>query len=123
MSYLLVFVGGGLGSLIRHLVNGLFASSFGVAYPWATFFINITGSFLMGVVVELAAVKMNVPPSVRLFLTTGILGGYTTFSTFSLEAGLLHARGETAMAIGYAVASVALGVGALFLGMSVGRSL
>ena len=78
--------------------------------------------FLMGVVIELAALKVGMPAQARLFIATGILGGYTTFSTFSLEAGLLHSRGDTAFAVGYAMASVLLGVGGFFLGMHAVRA-
>ena len=122
MNYLLVLIGGGVGAVIRHVVNMLFASTVGMAYPWATLFINVSGSLLMGAVVEFAALKTNMPPGLRLFLTTGILGGYTTFSTFALEAGLLHSRGETLVAIGYVAASAALGVGGLFAGMALVRA-
>ncbi len=122
MNFVLVLVGGGVGAVLRHAVNLLFASTLGTSYPWATLFINVSGSLLMGVVVEFAALKADMPPGLRLFLTTGILGGYTTFSTFALEAGLLHSRGETLVAIAYVAASAALGVGALFAGMALVRA-
>ena len=117
MDYLLVFVGGGIGAALRHWFNGVALSLWGATYPLGTLFINVSGSLLMGVVVELAALKAGVSPQMRMFIATGILGGYTTFSTFSLEAGLLHARGDTAAAIAYALGSVVLGVGAFFAGM------
>ncbi|MGE4241206.1 fluoride efflux transporter CrcB [Ramlibacter sp.] len=123
MDYLLVFLGGGIGAMLRHASNGLSLALWGAAYPWGTLFINVSGSLLMGVVVELAALKIGMPPHVRLFIATGILGGYTTFSTFSLEAGLLHARGDTAAAIAYAVGSVVLGVAGFFAGMHAVRAL
>jgi CrcB protein len=122
MDYLLVFAGGGIGAALRHWVNGLAAGLLGTAYPWGTLFINVSGSLLMGVVIELAALKVGMPAQVRLFIATGILGGYTTFSTFSLEAGLLHTRGDTALAVGYAMGSVLLGVGGFFLGMHAVRA-
>ncbi|MBI5277558.1 MAG: fluoride efflux transporter CrcB [Burkholderiales bacterium] len=117
MDYLLVFVGGGIGASLRHWVNGVGLRLFGYDYPWGTFFINVSGSLLMGMVVELAAQKASLSPQVRLLVATGILGGYTTFSTFSLETGLLHTRGEHLAAIAYAAGSVLLGVAAFFLGM------
>ena len=117
MDYLLVFAGGGLGAMLRHWFNGIALSLWGTDYPWGTMAINVSGSLLMGVVVELAALKIGMSSQLRLFLATGILGGYTTFSTFSLETGLLHARGENALAIAYALGSVALGVGGIFVGM------
>ena len=121
MQFLLVFLGGGIGSMLRHGVNLLAARLTSGAYPWGTLCINVLGSFVMGAVVEFWALKSGLPQQARLFLTTGILGGFTTFSTFALEVGLLHSRGETAAALFYAVGSVALGVGALFLGMAVVR--
>lgn len=117
MDYLLVFVGGGVGATLRHWFNGVALSLWGSNYPWGTLFINVTGSLLMGVVVELAALKIGMPAQVRLFLATGILGGYTTFSTFSLETGLLHVRGDDLAAVAYALGSVVLGVCAMFAGM------
>lgn len=117
MDYLLVFLGGGIGAALRHWINGVALALWGGTHPWGTLFINVSGSLLMGVVVELAARKIGMPPHLRLFIATGILGGYTTFSTFSLEAGMLHARGDTALAVAYAVGSVVLGVAAFFAGM------
>ena len=123
MDYLLVFAGGGIGAALRHWFNGIALSLWGPQFPWGTMAINVSGSLLMGVVVELAALKAGMPMQLRLFLATGILGGYTTFSTFSLEAGLLHTRGETLAAIGYALGSVVLGVAAFFAGMHGVRAL
>ena len=123
MDYLLVFAGGGIGAALRHWLNGVALAAWGSQYPWGTLFINVSGSLLMGVVVELAALKIGMPAQLRLFLATGILGGYTTFSTFSLEAGLLHARGDTAAALAYAAASVVLGVAGFFIGLYAVRTL
>jgi CrcB protein len=117
MDYLLVFAGGGLGAALRHWFNGIALRLWGAQYPWGTMCINVSGSLLMGVVVELAALKVGMSQQMRLFLATGILGGYTTFSTFSLETGLLHARGETMGAVAYALGSVALGIAGFFAGM------
>jgi len=121
MEFLIVFLGGGLGSAMRHGVNVLAARHVASGFPFGTLAINVLGSFVMGLVVELLALRMGLPQNLRLFLTTGILGGFTTFSTFSLEAALLHERGQTALAGGYVAASVVLGVGALFLGMALVR--
>lgn len=117
MDYLFVFVGGGIGAALRHWFNGVAAALWGTGYPWGTLFINVSGSLLMGAVVEFAASRSGLPPQLRLFIATGILGGYTTFSTFSLEIGLLHARGETLAALAYAAASVVLGVAGFFAGV------
>jgi len=121
MEFLIVFLGGGLGSAMRHGVNVLAARYVASGFPFGTLAINVLGSFAMGLIVELLALRMGLPQNLRLFLTTGILGGFTTFSTFSLEAALLHERGQTALAGGYVAASVVLGIGALFLGMALVR--
>ncbi|WP_399697018.1 fluoride efflux transporter CrcB [Xenophilus sp.] len=121
MEFLIVFLGGGLGSAMRHGVNVLAARYVASGFPFGTLAINVLGSFVMGLIVELLALRMGLPQNLRLFLTTGILGGFTTFSTFSLEAALLHERGQTALAGGYVAASVVLGIGALFLGMALVR--
>ena len=123
MDYLLVFAGGGIGAALRHWVNRIALALYGADYPWGTLFINVSGSLLMGVVVELATLRTGLPAHLRLFIATGILGGYTTFSTFSLETGMLHARGDTAMAIAYALGSLVLGVAAFFAGMHGVRAL
>jgi len=123
MQYLLVFIGGGLGAALRHFVNGLSLRLLGTALPYGTFFINVTGSILMGVVAGVFALKLPLPPALRLFVATGILGGYTTFSTFSLETALLVERGQALVALGYVAGSVLLGVAGLFAGMALVRAL
>ena len=85
MSYLLVFVGGGLGASLRHLINVTCARCMGTGFPWGTFIINITGSTVMGLIAGYLAFKGEASQPWRLFLMTGILGGYTTFSAFSLD--------------------------------------
>ncbi|WP_353234031.1 fluoride efflux transporter CrcB [Diaphorobacter ruginosibacter] len=125
MEFLLVFVGGGIGSALRHGINLVSLRLLGAQfqYPLGTFCINVAGSFLMGLVIEYGALRSGLPQHGRLFLTTGILGGFTTFSTFALEIGLLNSRGETAAAALYAMGSVAVGLGALYAGMSLVRAL
>jgi len=123
MQTLFVFIGGGLGAALRHFVNGASLRLAGGDWPLGTLFINVTGSILMGVVAALFAFKLSLPPTLRLFIATGILGGYTTFSTFSLETALLIERGQPAMALAYVLGSVLLGVGGLFAGMWVVRVL
>jgi fluoride exporter len=122
MQLLLVFIGGGLGAALRHLVNLAGLRLVGAALPYGTFFINVTGSLLMGVVAGLFAWKVSLPPTLRLFVATGILGGYTTFSTFSLETALLFERGQPWQAIGYVAGSVLVGLAALFAGMAAVRA-
>src|SRR6201990_3280642 len=94
MNYLLVFIGGGLGASLRHTINVVCPRLFGTSFPYHTFIINITGSIVMGLIAGYLAFKGDAAQSWRLFLMTGILGGYTTFSAFSLDAGLLYERGE-----------------------------
>jgi fluoride exporter len=122
-GYWIVFLGGGLGSACRHGVNVLATQLGGTRYPVGTFVINVLGSLLIGVLAEWFALRSHMSPNLRLFLITGIIGGFTTFSTFSLEVGLLHERGDTAAAGLYAIASVVCAVGAMFGGMSVIRHL
>jgi CrcB protein len=121
-GFAIVFIGGGIGAAFRHGVNLLSARWFGNAFPWHTFIENVSGSLVMGLLAGYFAFKAD-PTSQnwRLFLTTGILGGYTTFSAFSLDTVLLYERGETAMAAFYVVASVALAIGGLFAGMALVR--
>jgi fluoride exporter len=114
---LLVFVGGGLGAAARHGVNSFSGVLFGTRYPWGTFLINVLGSLLIGVLAEWFALQSQASANLRLFLVTGILGGFTTFSAFSLEVGLLHERGATVAALAYAALSVICGVSAMFGGM------
>jgi len=121
MNYLLVFFGGGLGATLRHAINVFCARAFGTAFPYHTFIINITGSTVMGLIAGYFAFRGDAPQSVRLFLMTGILGGYTTFSAFSLDTALLYERGEVGLAALYVVGSVALSIGGLFAGLALVR--
>ncbi|MEI8275433.1 MAG: fluoride efflux transporter CrcB [Hyphomicrobiales bacterium] len=122
MAYLIVFLGGGLGAAMRHGVNIASARAFGTGFPYGTLLINITGSLLMGLVAAYFAFKGDASQHWRLFLTTGILGGYTTFSAFSLDAALLYERGEVSAAAIYVVASVALSIAGLFAGFALVRN-
>src|ERR1700712_2866981 len=106
MNYLLVFAGGGLGSTLRHIISVVSARTLGTAFPYHTFIINITGSLVMGLIPGDLAFKGEAAQPWRLFLMTGILGGYTTFSAFSLDAALLYERGEIWLALFYVVGSV-----------------
>jgi CrcB protein len=123
MNYLIVFIGAGIGGMARHGINGVALRLLGPnSFPFGTLSINILGSLLMGVVIEYFALKSGLTQQARLFLTTGILGGFTTFSTFSLEAALLFERGEAGASLIYMLASVVLSVGALFMAMIAFRS-
>jgi fluoride exporter len=96
-------------------------SLLGTAFPYATLFENVTGSLVMGLLAGWFAFKGDLPQGWRLFLTTGMLGGYTTFSAFSLDTALLYERGELALAALYVLASVALSIGGLFAGLALVR--
>src|ERR1700722_11247086 len=123
MNYLLVFVGGGLGATLRPPVNVVSGRLLGTAFPYHTFLINITGSIVMGLAAGYFAFKADVSQSSRLFLMTGILGGYTTFSAFSLDAVLLYERGEIGLAAFYVVGSVVFSIAGLFAGLALMRHL
>lgn len=123
MAYLVVFLGGGIGAALRHGVNVMFTRSFGTGFPFATLFENVSGSFVMGLLAAWFAFTGDVSQNWRLFLTTGILGGYTTFSAYSLDAALLYERGELWPAALYALGSVVLSIGGLFAGLALVRSL
>ena len=123
MGFLIVFIGGGIGAAIRHGVNLTAFRLVGIGFPFGTLFINIVGSFVMGLTAEYFALKAGLPQHLRLFLTTGIYGGFTTFSAFSLETALLYERGDIAGAIIYVAASVILSIGALFAGLAVIRAI
>ena len=122
-SYLLVFVGGGIGASLRHAVNLISARGLGTAFPWGTFLINISGSLVMGLIAGYLAFKGGASQPWRLFLMTGILGGYTTFSAFSLDAALLYERGEIGSALFYVLGSVVLSIAGLFAGLALVRHL
>ncbi|RJF75447.1 fluoride efflux transporter CrcB [Rhodopseudomonas palustris] len=123
MAYLLVFVGGGLGAMFRHFVNTASGRMFGTAFPYHTFFINVTGSIVMGLIAGYLAFKGGSAQNVRLFVMTGILGGYTTFSAFSLDAALLYERGAVGLALLYVLGSVVLAIAGLFAGMALIRAI
>ena len=123
MNYLLVFIGGGLGSALRHTVNVICPKLFGTHFPYHTFIINVTGSTIMGLIAGYLAFKGDAGQSWRLFVMTGILGGYTTFSAFSLDAAVLYDRGEIGLAAFYVLGSVILSILGLFAGLALIRSL
>jgi CrcB protein len=122
MGFLFVFLGGGFGAAIRHGVNLVVARMLGTAFPYSTMLINITGSFAMGTIIAYFAFRGDLSQHWRLFLTTGILGGYTTFSAFSLDTALLYERGQMGMAALYVIASVAISIAGLFAGLALVRN-
>ena len=122
MLYLIVFLGAGVGGALRHGVNVGAAKLFGFEFPYGTLIVNIAGSFAMGLLAGYFAFRPGIDQHMRLFLTTGVLGGFTTFSAFSLDAALLVERHSYGLAAGYMVGSVAASVSALFFGLAVFRS-
>jgi fluoride exporter len=121
----LVFLGAGIGGALRHAVNIATARLFGMGFPWGTLTVNVVGGFAMGMLAGWLALKTGESwtQSVRLFFATGILGGFTTFSAFSLEAVLLWERGASAAAAAYVLASVVLSIAGLLAGLLVVRVL
>jgi len=124
-SFLLVFLGAGIGGSLRHAVNLACARAFGVGFPWGTLTVNVVGSFVMGALAAWLAFKTGEGWSqpLRLFLTTGVLGGFTTFSAFSLDAVLLWERGEAGTALVYVAGSVLLSIAGLAAGLALLRSM
>ena len=122
MLYLIVFIGAGLGGALRHGVNVGAGRLFGLGFPFGTLIVNIAGSFLMGLLAGYFAFRPGIGQHMRLFLTTGILGGFTTFSALSLDAALLVERHAYGAAAGYVVGSVAASIAALFFGLAVFRT-
>ncbi|QPF89949.1 fluoride efflux transporter CrcB [Bradyrhizobium commune] len=120
---LAVAAGGAVGAVVRYLVGIGSGRAFGTDFPWGTLIINVTGSFLIGMFAALFATKWNLPQAARIFLTVGICGGYTTFSTFSLDAWYLIERGQSWASATYMIASVVLSVGALIAAMQLIRAI
>ena len=119
MGFAIVFLGAGIGGALRHGVNMAAARYFGLGFPFGTLIVNILGSFLMGLLAGYFAYRTGIPQHMRLFLTTGILGGFTTFSAFSFDAALLIERHAYGHAAAYVAASVLIGLAALFAGILV----
>jgi CrcB protein len=122
MGYLIVFLGGGIGAALRHGVNLIAARLAGTAFPYGTMTVNVIGSLVMGLLAAYFAFRGDASQHWRLFLTTGIIGGFTTFSAFSLDVALLYERGELGLAALYVAVSVAASIAALFAGFALVRS-
>lgn len=122
-SALAVLAGGGIGSLARYLITFAVTQRLGAGFPWGTFIINLTGSFVIGIVAEVTQTRVLAgSPLLRIFLMTGVLGGYTTFSTFSFDTMNLISERAGLLALGYAAGSVVLGVAAAFGGVAIARA-
>lgn len=120
-GFLGVFLGSGVGGMARYGVGILVARWTATAFPWGTLIVNVAGAALMGLIMGAFAAREIDNPALRLFLTTGILGGFTTWSTFSLDAVTLWERGEATTAIGYVVASLVLSLVVLAAALSLSR--
>ena len=118
---LLACAGGAIGAGLRHLVNTGAVRLLGIGLPWGTVVVNVAGSFLMGFLVEALALRFDGSPELRVFLATGILGGLTTFSAFSLDFAVLLQRGDHLAAALYLAGSVVISILALFAGLAAGR--
>ena len=121
VHFLLVALGGAIGAGFRHLVNVAALKILGAGFPWATLTVNLVGSFAMGVFIEVLTRRVGSSNELRLFVATGILGGFTTFSAFSLDAALLWERGEAGLAALYVGASVVLSLLAVAVGLALTR--
>lgn len=121
MEFLVVFIGSGIGGMLRYGVGRASLILWGPAFPYGTMAINIVGSFAMGIVAGWFTARGGADQSLRLFLTTGIIGGFTTYSTFSLDFAFLWKGGYPLAALLYVGGSLVLGIGALFLGHALAR--
>ncbi|NRF08510.1 fluoride efflux transporter CrcB [Agrobacterium pusense] len=123
INIILVAAGGAIGSVFRYLVGVWSVRLAGVNFPWGTLTVNVVGSFLIGLLVELVARRLNASMEMRLFLVTGVLGGFTTFSSFSLDAVSLFERGALGLSAVYVLASLSVSIAAVFAGLALGRNL
>lgn len=120
---LAIALGGALGAVGRHYVAGQVARLAGGGFPWGTMTVNVLGSFVMGALIAAMAFRWSLGQEWRAFLTVGVLGAFTTFSTFSLDVALLVERNDLAAAAAYIVGSVALSIAGLFAGLALLRQL
>lgn len=118
-----IAIGGAIGAVARHIVGAQMLRMLGSGFPWGTLTVNVVGSFAMGALVELMAIRWNVGPELRAFMTVGVLGAFTTFSTFSLDVAVLGERGALLPAALYVLMSVGLSISALFFGLWLFRQL
>ena len=123
MSHILIVaLGGAVGATLRHLVNLATLRMFGPGFPWGTLTVNVVGSFAMGLFIELLMRRLGDSQELRLLIATGVLGGFTTFSAFSLDFAVMWERGALLNASVYAVSSVVLSIAALFAGLAAVRA-
>jgi CrcB protein len=111
-----VAIGAAVGANLRYLISTWAAQRFGSGFPYGTLLINVTGCLVIGIVLTLAATRITLSEPLRLLVVTGMLGGYTTFSSFGYETFALIGGGNWAAAAIYMAGSLALGLGAVFVG-------
>lgn len=122
-NILLAAFGGAIGSVLRYLVGVFTVRWFGPGFPWGTLAVNIVGSFIIGLVVEMIARRFNASMELRVFIVTGIIGGFTTWSSFSLDTMVLLERGAMASAAAYVIGSLVVSFAAVFAGLALGRAM
>lgn len=118
-----IALGGAVGAIARHLLSARIMNMLGSTFPYGTLVVNVLGSFIMGFLIIILATRLNISQEMRAFIVVGVLGGFTTFSTFSLETALLIERGNILEAAIYIGSSVVVSIGALFIGLWLGRIL
>ena len=118
-----VAAGGALGSASRYVITVMVQRAFGVGFPWWTLSVNVLGSFVMGVAITVIALRWPAGQTVQAFLMVGVLGGFTTFSAFSLDVVTLIERDAVALAGGYALGSVVFSIVGLYVGITFARAL
>ena len=121
MTILWVGLGGFVGANARYWLGRVLVERYGSAFPWGTLLINVTGAFLIGIIAEMLLLRQDDPPAWRLFLIVGVLGGYTTFSSYALEIVALMRSDQMMRAMAYVLASNVLGVAVCYLGVSLAR--
>jgi len=121
-NLLWVAAGGAIGASLRHMSGMIALRIMGPGFPWGTLIVNVFGSLIMGLFIAWMTKKTGTSNEMRLFIATGILGGFTTFSAFSLDVANMIERGAMGQALGYVTASVIISVIAIFIGLWFGRS-
>ena len=123
LNIALVAIGGAIGSVARYLVGVAGVKLAGPNFPWGTITVNVVGAFLIGLMVEMVARRFDASAEVRAFIVTGVLGGFTTWSSFTLDAFALFERGDLGLAAVYLLASLVVSFAAVFAGLALGRAL
>jgi CrcB protein len=121
VRWFLLFIGGGIGTVLRYQLSGFVQDQLGATFPWGTFVVNVTGCLAIGILATLADEQGMLGSPARLFLMVGVTGGYTTFSTFGLETWRLLQAGDFASAFANAAGSVVVGLIGLVIGVFLGR--